>query len=210
MQEILLQDDVKLIEDKIKHFEMSTGCELLMVVTDASDPYPAASWRFGVIAGFILSFIFSYYFEFHHSYLWPVSFLIITLLMVWVGHFKWAKKMALSDWEVNRECAGKAIEYFHTLGTSKVSHKVTAMIMISILEHKIQVLIDETLKTKIDQPKLDELVELMLKHFKTGNMGLGLTYSIQSLEEKILNEFKGKVSESNPSELKDTIHFVKA
>lgn len=208
MRDMLIQEDVKLVEERLKKFESNTGCELLLVIANASDPYPAASLRFGIVAGFLISLVFSYYLEFHQTMLWPVSFFVITALMTWVGHFSFAKKLALSDWEVARECREKAIEYFHTLGTSKVSHKVTAMIMVSTLEKNIQLLIDEKLKTHLTQSELDELIEIMKTHFKAGNVGLGLINSIEKLEEKILKDFGGKVSDVAPSELSDTIHFI--
>lgn len=208
MRGILIQDDVKLVQSRLKQFEAATGCELLLVVANESDPYPGASWRFGLIGGFVVSLIFSYYFDFHHGWPWPVSFFLVSLFMTWLGHFSWFKRLALSDWEVERECREKAVEYFHTLGTSKVSHKVTAMIMVSILEKNIQVLIDQELKEKMTQKDLSELIEVMRGHFKEGNMGLGLINSINQLELKILNAFHGKVSETNPAELSDVIHFV--
>lgn len=208
MKHILLQDDVQAIEARLKHFENKTGCDLLLIVAQSSDPYPAASWRFGIISSFLINLVFSYYFEFHHAYLWPVSFLVITLLMVWVGGFPWAKRLTLSSWEVQRESLEKAVEYFHTLGTSKSSHKVTAMIMVSVLEKQIHVLIDEKLKEKITQAELDDLIIIMQTHFKAGNMGLGFTQSIESLENKILLDFGGPVSSDQASELSDTIHFL--
>lgn len=208
MRNILIQDDVALVESKLKQFENNTGCELLLVITNASDPYPGASWRFGLIGGFVLSLIFSYYLEFHQGWMWPVSFLLVSLFMTWVGHFAWAKRLALSDWEIQRECKEKAVEYFHTLGTSKVSHKVTAMIMVSTMERNIQLLIDEKLKTQITQAELDELIEIMKTHFKAGNVGLGLINSIDKLEKKIVADFGGKVSDAHASQLSDTIHFI--
>lgn len=208
MKQLMLQEDVTLVEGRLKQFEVNTGCELLLVCADSSDLYPAASWRFGMIGGFILTFIFSLFFEFHHGYMWPVAMFVTTVLMVWIGHYNWAKKFALSDIETNRESLEKAIEYFHTLGTSKVSHKTTAMIMVSILERKIYVLVDEKLKTEITQAELDELVAIMQKHFKEGNMGLGFVSSIEALEAKILKDFGGRVSNVSSSELSDKIHFL--
>lgn len=202
------QEDKELIESRLKTFESNTGCELLLILAGSSDQYPGASWRFGILSGFVLTFIFSLFFEFHQSYIWPVATLIITLLMTWIGHFNWVKKFALSEIEIERETYEKALEYFHTLGTSKVSHKVTAMIMVSLLERKIMVLVDEELRSKITQPELDELITIMRKHFKENHMALGFIESIASLEEKILNDFGGKVSDANPSELKDTLHFL--
>jgi uncharacterized membrane protein len=208
MKKLMLQEDVKIVEERLRKFELNTGCELLLVHANQSDLYPAASWRFGMIGGFILTFIFSLFFEFHHGYLWPVAMFVLTVLMVWIGHFNWAKKFALSDIETNRESLEKAIEYFHTLGTSKVSHKTTAMIMVSVLEKKIFVLVDEKLKTEITQAELDELIVIMQKHFREGNMGLGFISSIELLETKILKDFGQKLSDFAPSELSDKIHFV--
>lgn len=209
MRDILIQEDVSLVETRLKQFEQTTGCELLIVITNSSDPYPGASWRFGLVGGFVATLIFSYYLEFHDGWLWPLSMFIVSLIMVWIGHFPWAKRLALSDWETARECREKAIEYFHTLGTSKVSHKVTAMIMVSTLEKNIQLLVDEKLKSEITQAELDELVELMKLHFKNGNVGLGLISSIDKLEAKILKDFGGRVTMVSASELSDTIHFIR-
>lgn len=208
MKKILIQEDKQLVEERLRKFEANTGCELLLVVANSSDPYPGASWRFGVLSGFILSLIFSYFYEFHHAYLWPLFFLIVTLFMTWIGHFEWAKRLALSDWEVARETEEKAFEYFHSLGTSQVSHKVTAMIMVSLLEKKIIVMVDKELKTKLTQKDLDHEIHLMQEHFKKGDMPSGFIQSIGSLESKIIGTFGGKVSAISPSELRDTIIFI--
>lgn len=208
MRKILIQDDVKLIESRMKQFELNTGCELLLVLAGSSDEYPGASLRFGIISSFVLTFIFSLFFDFHHAWYWPVMMIVLTMITAWVGHFNWAKRFALNDIEVNRETMEKAIECFHTLGTSKVSHKVTAMIMVSVLEKKIIVLVDEKLKQEITQAELDELVVIMQKHFKAGNMALGFIQSIDALEAKILKDFGGKLGDSTPSELADLIHFI--
>jgi uncharacterized membrane protein len=208
MKIMLNQEDVKIVENKIKDFEMNTGCELLVVVAKSSDSYPAASWRFGFYSALIAIFIFSLYFEFHHSYYWPGIFLVLTPLCVWLGGFDSTKKWALNPLEVDRECYEKSIECFHKLGTSKVEHKVTAMIMVSLLERKIMVLVDEKLKSQITQEELDELVSIMRVHFKQGNMCLGFIKSIESFEQKILKDFGGKVSEYGPKELKDEIIFL--
>ena len=208
MKNIISQEDVQIVEERIKSFEEKTGCELLLILAKNSDDYPGASWRFGIIAGLIITFIFSLFFEFHHSYWWPICMFVITLLMVWIGHFPFAKRITLNDVEVETETKQKAIECFYQLGTSKVSHKVTAMIFVSILERQIIVLVDETLKSQITQEELDELVTIMKSNFKEGRMGKGFFQSIESLESKILQDFGGKVSNINPSELSDQIHFL--
>ncbi len=208
MKDIISREDIKLIESRIQEFEEKTGCELLLVVVKASDSYPGASWRFGVLSALVFSFIFSLYFEFHHAYWWPLFIFGIILLMLWSGNLPFAKRLALQDEEVDVETKQKAIECFHQLGTSKVSHKVTAMIFISVLEKQIIVLVDEFLKSRLSQEELDDLVAIMKANFKGNQMAQGFNQSIESLEAKILKDFGGKVSKVNPAELSNQIHFL--
>ena len=208
MKVIMLQEDVKTVETRLRMFEENTGCELLLVVAESSDEYPAAPFRFGLVAAFLFNLVFSHYFEFQHAELWPIMFLVTLLIFTWIGKFPAIRKFALSEWEVSRETKEKAVELFHTQGSSRVSHQVTAMIMVSVFERQIHVLVDKTLKEQISQQELDDLILIMQKHFRAGNMALGFTESIQSLEEKILKDFGGKVGDKHPGELKDTILFL--
>ncbi|MES2527570.1 MAG: hypothetical protein V4598_10800 [Bdellovibrionota bacterium] len=208
MNVIMLQDDVKIVEARLRKFEENTGCELLLVVAGSSDEYPAAPFRFGLVASFLFNLVFSHYFEFQHAELWPIMFLATFLIFTFIGKYPAIRKFALSEWEVNRESKEKAIELFHTQGTSRVTHQVTAMIMVSVFERQIHVLVDKTLKEQISQQELDDLVIIMQTHFRAGNMALGFTESIQSLEEKILKDFGGKVGNKHPGELKDSILFL--
>ncbi len=203
----LKQDEISKIENQIKDFEFKTGTELLLVLTNQSDPYPGASLRFGFIVTFLVLLMTSYYIEFTHQFLWPVMFFITFLFFTWLGHFPFFKKMALSHLEMKRECKEKALEYFHTLGTNQVTHKTTVMIMISLLEKKIEVLIDEKIKEKIHQQDLDELIQVMSHHFKKSNFHEGISLSIEELERKILKSFSGKVLDSTSDLLSNTIHF---
>lgn len=208
MKNFLTQDDVSTIEARLKSFEEKTSCELLLIFAKSSDEYPAAPWRFGVIFGIILTLIFSLFFEFHHAYFWPVLTLILIVLGTWIGSFHWAKRLALTDIETKRESTEKAIECFHTMGTSQVRHKVTAMIMVSLLEKSISVLVDEKLKEKISEKDLDQVVEVMRSEIKMNTLSHGYLKSIDLLEEKILSTFNGKVSDIPPTELKDTLIFL--
>ena len=208
MNVIMRQEDVKIVETRLRQFEENTGCELLLIVASHADEYPAAPFRFGLIASFLFNLIFSHYFEFEHAEFWPIFFLITFVFFTWLGRFRPVKRIALADWEVERETREKAIELFHTHGTSRVGHQVTAMIMVSVLERQIQVLVDKTLKEQITQQELDDLVLIMQKHFRAGDMALGFTESIASLEGKILKDFGGKVGNKHPGELKDTILFL--
>jgi uncharacterized membrane protein len=208
MKAFLLNQEIDAIHTRIREFEKNTGTELLVIVAQQSDEYPAAPWRFGILFGLATTLCFAQFYEFHQGHFWPILMMMLTLLGTFIGRHPGAKKLALSDSEVDRETFEKALECFHSMGTSRVSHKTTAMIMVSILERKIHVLVDDKLKTQISQNELDELVTIMRSHFKLRAMGDGFIRSIESLEEKILKDFGGKVSDVNPAELKDQIIFI--
>jgi uncharacterized membrane protein len=204
----MLQEDVQVVEARLSQFEEKTGCELLLVVASQSDEYPAAPFRFGLVASFLFNLVFSHYYEFEHAELWPLLFLLTFIVFSWIGKFPKIRKFALSEWETERETREKAIELFHTEGSSRVTHQLTAMIMVSVMERQIHVLVDKALKEQVSQQELDDLVLIMQKHFRSKNMALGFTESIQSLEEKILKDFGGKVGEKHPGQLKDSIIFL--
>lgn len=209
MQNILSQNEIQSIEEQLKHFESVTGCDLLLVVTKSCDDYPGAVWRFSFLGGIFLILIFSVFFDFAHSYYWPLLMLVlVSLLIQLAARCDFIKRLALSNSEVDRECFEKAVVHFYKLGVSKVGHKVTAMITLSLLEKKIVVLIDEHLKTKLTQQELDELVSMMKFSFKKGAMKEGIINAIQQLQKKIRLDFSGKVSNATQSELSDHIHFV--
>lgn len=208
MKQMMLQEDLQVVQDRLRAFEKKTGCELLLIVAKAADEYPGASWRFGVIAATLTSVIFGYFFEFQHQLSWPLFFIVLTMCFVFVGNYQFFKRFALNSQEVDRETQEKAIELFHTLGSSKVSHKQTALILASVLEKRIVVLVDEKLKTELSQDELDHLVTIMQPHFKKGDMARGFISSIEALEEKILKDFRGQVSDAGPDELKNEIIFL--
>lgn len=208
MKKILNQNDIELVEAQIKKFEDATGSDLLLIITDSSDPYPAAAWRFGFISTTIVSFVFAYYIEFTHPLLWPLFFSVLMIIMTLIGKCSWAKRLVLAFWEVERECKEKAIELFHTYGTSRVTHQVTAMIMISLFEKEIEVLVDKKLSEKITNEDLEKIVHKMREEFKQGNFTTGLVESMNILEDKILNRFQGKVCDQTDLELHNSIIFL--
>lgn len=208
MKNFLRQEDIELVEGQIKQFEDATGSDLLLIVTKSCDPYPAAAWRFGFIATILISFVFVYYIEFNHPLLWPLFFGVLMISMTLIGKCSWAKRLTLAHWEVERECKEKAIELFHTLGTSQVSHQVTCMIMISLFEKEIEVLVDKKLSEKISADDLERIIVKMRDEFAKGNFTTGLVESIKILEEKILFKFQGKACVESNSELHNSIIFI--
>lgn len=208
MQFNLNQTDLNKIESQISHFEEATGAELLVAVTKSSCDYQGPKLRFTIMASILTSFVVSIFFHFEHNYMWPILFAIFTTLYSIIAHLPFLTRWVTTHEEMEEETYKKAMLTFYTKGTSKVSHKVTALIFISHLEHKIQVLVDEKLKEKISENDLKELIELMRKEFKKNQFADGISASVKRFEERVLVEFSGKVIETNPAELCNRVQFV--
>lgn len=202
------KDDIFIIEERLKKFELNTGCDLLLIIAQQSDKYSVAPWRFSVLTSCFTLYLFSLYSDFLHAYYWPISFSLLLFSTHFLGRFNFFKKFFIKEDEIDHECYEFSVKNFYTLGLSKTTQKVTAMIMVSLFEKKITVLIDELLKEKITQEELDELVKIMQIHFKKDDFKNGWLASINSLEDKILKDFEGKVSDQNQSQLSDKIHFI--
>ena len=67
-------------------------------------------------------------------------------------------------------------------------------------------MVDKTLKEKMSQDDLDNLIELLKSEFKSGQYYSGLSKTINILQEKILHFFPDKLKNSNTeNELPNTI-----
>ncbi len=212
MIKLISESDEKIIEKQLKNFEVTTGCDLLLVIAKNSDNYTSVTWKLTCLLTFLFLIPFSLFFDLAHSYYWPGLFLVTGHIFYFLMSRNIIREHLmpwfLTDVEIDKRCADLAIQCFYTLGVSQVHHKVTVMLMLSLLEKKITLLIDEKLKEKITQQELDDLVAAMKFSFRKGAMKDGITNCITQLEQKILLDFGGKVINSKGVELSDRIHFL--
>ena len=209
MNSMFKDEDIQILEKQLRSFEDNTGCDLLLVVANSSDQYATATWRLAFLSSFIVTLMLSIFFDLAHNYYWPLLFFFLTIIFLFLGNIAFLKNLLISDDEIDKRTYEKAVTYFYTLGVSQISHKVTVMIMLSLLEKKIILLIDEKLKEKISQKELDSLVSEMQFSFKKGAMQEGIMNCMLKLERKILLDFGGKVADTPLVELSDHIHFVR-
>jgi uncharacterized membrane protein len=209
-RKFLSKDDEPQIAQAIEEFEQSTGAEMVIAVSKSSDPYPAASLRFAIVAGLIISMIVSFFFEFKYDFLWILAYFVVMLLMIPIGMIPSVKKRLLVDNETDREVNEKAVELFHQLCTTKTEHKVSTFMYFSLMERKIRLMVDADLKDKFSQEDLDLIVEKMSNHFKLKDFKGGLLESISTIKERFKQEFPEKLSQVAPDQIHNEIFWVEA
>lgn len=184
------------IEDKIQAFEANTGHELIVVATHASDPYPGAGWRGGVLIGLLIAGVVFHYFEVHPHSLEILATGALIGLATWLLRVTGAHRFFILPKEAMRETTEKAAEFFSHFQSQQLGHQASILLFFSMQEHKIHLLVDSELKGKLTQQDLDETVMVMASHFKEKHYEHGIEASVLSLEQKVLGKIGKRASQA--------------
>ena len=208
MSKLLKRKDNERINALISGFEERTHSELVIVVNNKSDPYPAASLRFGVACSLSLTFIATVFIEFEYSFMVPLLTLISFFIFSLIGRLHVFLRMSLTEEEKDREVSEKALETFYLQGVNRTDHRATSMIYFSLLEKKVMIMVDKAINRKLEREDLKKVVEIVHDEFQQKNYYEGLETAIETLERLILYYFPSKVLEEKPAEMANQITYL--
>lgn len=174
------------VAEKIKKFEERTGYELVVAACHASDPYPGALWRGGVLIGLVLSALVLHFYNFHPRSLEILLVGAFILLVVTILRVLDLHRFFVLPSEAERETAEKASALFSQFQSSSLGHQAAILLFFSLNEHKMHLLIDRDLNSKLQAEDLHEILALLRTHFKKGDFQVGLENAIAVLEERVL------------------------
>lgn len=156
---MISKHELEQINELLLEAEKKSHSELVPMVVERSDDYPAAHFRSAIIVSFIFSLVL--YFS-PLTIINPIYFLWIQVPGLFLGYLlgnvSWVTKLLTTKREIEIEVYQRAIEAFfeHNLHMTKRHNGV--LIFVSLLEHKIQIITDSGVKAKIDQKIWDEIV----------------------------------------------------
>ena len=208
MSKLLKRKDNERINALISGFEERTHSELVIVVNNKSDPYPAASLRFGVACSLSLTFIATVFIEFEYSFMVPLLTLISFFIFSLIGRLHVFLRMSLTEEEKDREVSEKALETFYLQGVNRTDHRATSMIYFSLLEKKVMIMVDKAINRKLEREDLKKVIEIVHDEFQQKNYYEGLETAIETLERLILYYFPSKVLEEKPTEMANQITYL--
>jgi uncharacterized membrane protein len=172
------------INDKISSFEKSTGHELIVAATRSSDPYPGAAWRGATLVGLLVSAFILHFWELEPRSLEVLLVGAVILFFVYVLRvFKLHEYFALTS-EMERETLQVAQATYAQFHSDDIGHHASILIYISIIEHKIHLLVAPDLK--LSQESLDAAVIKMQQAFKKNCFKEGIIDAIEELEKSLL------------------------
>lgn len=199
--------ETKEIESQIQNFETATGHELIVVGTSASDPYPGAVWRGGLLLGLLISGVALHFYELSPRSLEVLVVGVLVVAMATILRLTNLHRYFVLPAEAHRETSEKALELFSGFQSKNLGHEAAVLLFFSMQEHKIHLLVDSDLNAKLSQADLDGIVELLQKEFHKRHFSEGISRSVSVLQGKILEKV-GKRQQSAENHVPNKVFWI--
>lgn len=189
------------VESLVGEIESKTTGEIVPVVLDRSDTYPAAHFRWAVI----LSLLFPVCLYFAPIPLHdPVWFLAaqgagIALGLIIAFSAK-AKRLMLTKGEINEEVHQRALQAFYEHGVGNTSDRDGVLIFISLLEHRAVILADIGISAKVNNDQWGAILKDGLTNLKKDNLSEALLGLIRATGDKLTQHFPRNSKENDDNQ----------
>jgi putative membrane protein len=198
--------DKKEIKALITTAEKNSNSELIPMIVQKSDLYPAAQFRAAIIVSFLFS-ILLYLSPF--SIINPIWFIWIQVPGLLIGYFLGTipslTRLLISKQEIEYEVTQRAIEAFFENNLQKTEKHNGVLIFISLMERKIKIITDHGVKEKIDQKIWDEIIHDFTDGVKNGEFIAALKNTIVSTSNVLENYFPADYKTERKNEIKNDL-----
>lgn len=204
----LSEADKQRVKEAVAKAEQTTSGEIVPLVVQSSDAYPHAEFAGGII-GQALALIVA-------IWLAPI-FDYATVIAVTVGGFfagffatrvvPAIKRAILGRKIVKTEVYQRALQAFFELGVGNTREGTGILIMVSMLERRVQVLADRGINAKVDPGTWDQVVDLVLADVRKGSLVGGLCAGIDRCGELLGASFP--IAPNDINELDDELRVEK-
>jgi putative membrane protein len=110
----------------------------------------------------------------------------------------------LSPKIAEEEVFEKALRVFRELELDRTAERTGILILVSLLEHRVQVLADSGINARVKPGTWDDVVEIVLEDIKRGDLCQGLCDAIERCGEILAEEFP--IQPDDVDELPDRLH----
>lgn len=216
------EEEIRTIEDAIAEVEKKTSAEVVPVVATASGRYDRAEDMFG----FLLSLL-----VLAGAWVWfqgiaptadawggspmlrlnlPVVLVILVVTcfigMALASHVPVLRLPLIAKREMQEEVESSAREMFQRLKIRKTENATGILIYVSLYEHMVHVVGDDTINAKLSQDDWQALCGTIIRGFKDGKPEEGMRSGILQCGELLAPHFP--IQPGDVNELVDTLHLI--
>jgi putative membrane protein len=200
------REENEIISETIREVETRTAGEVAVMVVDRSDSYPEARIMAGILLGGLLALIITdLYF---HDSLWvfmPLAATLAFIIGLGAGFVPAALRLFVPAARLEARVQERALRAFYEKGLYKTRDNTGVLFFLSLLEHRIWLLADEGIYSKISQADLQEYAQDIAKSVKSGTTAAALCREIQNIGTVLAEHFPIKPDDIN--ELSDHVLY---
>jgi putative membrane protein len=200
------QEENETISETIREVEARTAGEVAVMVVDRSDTFPEARIMAGILLGGLLSLIITD--RFIDDSLWffvPLTAILALIIGLGAGFVPAALRFFVPAGRQEARVQERALRAFYEKGLYKTRDNTGVLFFISLLEHRVWLLADEGIYSKIPQADLQEYAQDIAKSVKSGTTATALCREIRNIGAVLAEHFPIKPDDIN--ELSDHVLY---
>lgn len=185
------------IVEAVRRAELTTSGEIVPMIVRRSNGYPGARWRVAVAVSLMAAF------SLHmlrpgldaRWYLW-CQFPGLAL-GYWVGSIARLQRFFMVGAKMDEEVHQRALQAFCELGLHATRNHSGVLIMISLLEHRVEIVADKGISSQLDPQIWSEVVSRLLESIRAGNLTEGLCGAISECGRLLSDKFPRKPDDTD-------------
>ncbi len=203
------EQDQARIREAVAEAERGTRGEIVPMIITRSARYREAQYRAGIGCAFLmLSTLLVIEWEWM-PWGWHAmngGWLLLSVILsfglgYWLGTFEGVIRLLTSNERKAYKVNVRAHQAFLEHGLHRTELGTGVLILVSLLEHRIEVLTDHPILDQVPQQVWDDMVNVIRRGFQKGNPVESLCHAITTCGEVLAETFPAKRGEANPNEL---------
>jgi len=187
------EEEQQKIEAAVKAAEMKTSGEIVPMVVDSSYDYPRAELIGGGSLALATGLLISWWFG-GESIWWFLPIFIVTFFVFQqlIRNLPDIKRKLIHPDELTAEVKEKALVSFIEQGLHETRDRTGILILISLFEHRVQVLADSGINEKVPEQTWEEIVDTIIAGLKSGDACTATCQAIERCGELLQEHFPRK------------------
>ena len=191
------EDQIK-VEEAIKTIELTTSGEIVPAIFVQSDFYPASHFRLSLFIGLLVPSIFLFFTNLIQD---PLDILWLQIPGIVLGYYlayiPIFKRYLSTKAEKLEEVHQRALQAFFENNLHATEGRTGILIMISALEHRVEILADKGINDKVPQDTWNKILEPLVHSLKQDRLGEGLVHTIVECGKILSMHFPIKENDKN-------------
>ncbi len=196
--EFFNKEEQQKIEAAVKAAEEKTSGEIVPMVVDESYDYPRAeligAGTLAIGIGLLVSWAVGGESIWWFLPIFVVGFFVIQQL---IRNLPDLKRKLINPIELTEEVKEKAMVSFIEQGLHETRDKTGILILISLFEHRVQVLADSGINAKVPEHTWEELVEMIITGLKSDDACSAVCKAVERCGELLQEHFPIKDDDTN-------------